>query len=204
MKGGEIAMENQTPVPAGTCTWRTTRPRARDPRRGRATAASPQPATVVRSGAPSGARSSRSARGWPASRSLGWPGPAEGRASPPRQEIHRCPRVAHELKASYAFIERNFFLTRRYWGWEVAFLVYSVAGALSISLIGADQGSPRLILTADGRARSSGTTSRWSSAGSPRRSRRALGGHARVHDDGADPALVAPARLGRSTRWSTA
>ncbi|MBA2720847.1 MAG: ABC transporter permease [Chloroflexi bacterium] len=54
--------------------------------------------------------------------------------------------VGHELKASYAFIERNFFLTRRYWGWEVAFLIYSVAGALSISLIGADQGNPRLIL----------------------------------------------------------
>jgi len=54
--------------------------------------------------------------------------------------------VAHELKASYAFIERNFFLTRRYWGWEIAFLVYSVAGALSISLIGADQDSPRLLL----------------------------------------------------------
>jgi ABC-2 type transport system permease protein len=55
--------------------------------------------------------------------------------------------VAHELKASYAFIERNFYLTRRYWGWEIAFLVYSVAGALSIALIGADQGSPRLLLT---------------------------------------------------------
>jgi ABC-2 type transport system permease protein len=55
--------------------------------------------------------------------------------------------VAHELKASYAFIERNFFLTRRYWGWEIAFLVYSVAGALSISLIGADQGNPTLLLT---------------------------------------------------------
>src|SRR5215210_5532248 len=55
--------------------------------------------------------------------------------------------VAHELRASYAFIERNFFLTRRYWGWELAFLVYSVAGALSISLIGADQGSPQLLLT---------------------------------------------------------
>ena len=55
--------------------------------------------------------------------------------------------VAHELKASYAFIERNFFLTRRYWGWELAFLVYSVAGALSISLIGADQRSPKLLLT---------------------------------------------------------
>ncbi len=55
--------------------------------------------------------------------------------------------VAHELKASYAFIERNFNLTRRYWGWELAFLVYSVAGALSISLIGADQGSSKLLLT---------------------------------------------------------
>ena len=39
--------------------------------------------------------------------------------------------LTHELKASYAFVERNFFLTRRYWGWELAFLVYSVAGALS-------------------------------------------------------------------------
>ena len=55
--------------------------------------------------------------------------------------------VAHELKASYAFIERNFNLTRRYWGWEVAFLVYSVAGALSISLIGASQGNEELLLS---------------------------------------------------------
>jgi ABC-2 type transport system permease protein len=55
--------------------------------------------------------------------------------------------LAHELKTSYAFIERNFFLSRRYWGWEVAFLVYSAAGALSISLIGAQAGDPRLILT---------------------------------------------------------
>ncbi len=51
-----------------------------------------------------------------------------------------------EMKASYAFVERNFFLTRRYWGWEVAFLVYSVAGALSISLIGAASGDDRLLL----------------------------------------------------------
>ena len=55
--------------------------------------------------------------------------------------------VTHELKASYAFIERNFFLTRRYWGWELAFLVYSVAGALSISLIGVAQGSETLVLS---------------------------------------------------------
>jgi ABC-2 type transport system permease protein len=55
--------------------------------------------------------------------------------------------LSHELKASYAFIERNFFLSRRYWGWEIAFLVYSAAGALSISLIGAQQADPRLLLT---------------------------------------------------------
>jgi ABC-2 type transport system permease protein len=55
--------------------------------------------------------------------------------------------IAHELRASYAFVERNFFLTRRYWGWEIAFLVYSVAGALSISLIGASLGNTELLLS---------------------------------------------------------
>ena len=55
--------------------------------------------------------------------------------------------LTHEIKASYAFMERNFFLSRRYWGWEIAFLVYSAAGALSISLIGAQQADPRLLLT---------------------------------------------------------
>src|SRR6266550_5859073 len=55
--------------------------------------------------------------------------------------------LAHEMRASYAFIERNFHLTKRYWGWEIAFLVYSVAGALSVSLIGADVGNARLLLT---------------------------------------------------------
>ena len=55
--------------------------------------------------------------------------------------------LTHELKASYAFVERNFYLTRRYWGWELAFLVYSVAGALSISLIGVEQGSATLLLS---------------------------------------------------------
>ena len=55
--------------------------------------------------------------------------------------------LTHELKASYAFVERNFYLTRRYWGWEVAFLVYSVAGALSVSLIGVESGSTTLLLS---------------------------------------------------------
>ena len=51
--------------------------------------------------------------------------------------------TARDLRASFAFVERNFNLTRRYWGWEVAFLVYAVAGALSITLIGKEQGVGR-------------------------------------------------------------
>ena len=55
--------------------------------------------------------------------------------------------MTRELKASFAFVERNFNLTKRYWGWEVAWLVYSVAGALAVALIGAGQGNERLLLT---------------------------------------------------------
>ncbi|HLY13369.1 MAG TPA: hypothetical protein VKR24_03395 [Candidatus Limnocylindrales bacterium] len=73
--------------------------------------------------------------------------------------------LSHEMKTSFAFIERNFYLTRRYWGWELAFLVYSVAGALSISLIGAQAGDPRLLLS----------LCRSSSRGLPRRSRSSAG-----------------------------
>ena len=55
--------------------------------------------------------------------------------------------LTREFRASFAFVERNFNLTKRYWGWEVAFMVYSVAGALSVTLIGRDQDSARLILS---------------------------------------------------------
>jgi ABC-2 type transport system permease protein len=55
--------------------------------------------------------------------------------------------MTRELKASFAFVERNFNLTKRYWGWEIAWLVYSVAGALAVSLIGRAEGSERLLLT---------------------------------------------------------
>ncbi len=54
--------------------------------------------------------------------------------------------MAREMRASFAFVERNFNLTRRYWGWEVAFLVYAIAGALAVSLIGKDQGDDTLLL----------------------------------------------------------
>jgi ABC-2 type transport system permease protein len=41
-----------------------------------------------------------------------------------------------EVRASYAFVERNFNLSKRYWGWEVVFITYSIAGALSVLYIG--------------------------------------------------------------------
>ncbi|MGA3031084.1 MAG: ABC transporter permease [Candidatus Limnocylindrales bacterium] len=54
--------------------------------------------------------------------------------------------LTREARASYAFVERNFNLTKRYLGWEIAFLVYAVAGALSVSLIGQSVGSTRLLM----------------------------------------------------------
>jgi ABC-2 type transport system permease protein len=54
--------------------------------------------------------------------------------------------LTRELKGSYAFIERNYNLVKRYWGWEFGFLVYAVAAALSVTLIGKDQGSDELVL----------------------------------------------------------
>ena len=125
-----------------------------------------------------------------------WLGPVRGRASSPNQGDPLVTIVAHELKASYAFIERNFFLTRRYWGWEVAFLVYSVAGALSISLIGADQGSPDAAAHADGRRDLLELPVGRVQLDRRDHLGRALGRHPRVHLHGAGPALVAAARLG--------
>src|SRR5579884_3302099 len=43
--------------------------------------------------------------------------------------------LRRELKASYAFVERNINLTKRYWGWEIAFLLYSVAQSASVVYI---------------------------------------------------------------------
>jgi ABC-2 type transport system permease protein len=54
--------------------------------------------------------------------------------------------LTRELRGSYAFFERNFNLVKRYWGWEMGFLVYAIAAALSVTLIGKDQGSATLIL----------------------------------------------------------
>lgn len=45
--------------------------------------------------------------------------------------------LVHEIRASYAFVERNFNLVKRYWGWEVVWLIYSIVNSLAITYIGA-------------------------------------------------------------------
>jgi ABC-2 type transport system permease protein len=40
-----------------------------------------------------------------------------------------------ELRASYAFVERNINLTKRYWGWEVVWVLYTIANSLAVVLI---------------------------------------------------------------------
>ena len=55
--------------------------------------------------------------------------------------------LSREMGASYAFMERNFFLVKRYWGWEMAFMVYAIAGAMSIALIGLDQDNQALVFS---------------------------------------------------------
>src|SRR5438309_7194197 len=47
--------------------------------------------------------------------------------------------VLREVKASYALVERNINLSKRYWGWEVAFRVYTIAQSLAIVYIAAAQ-----------------------------------------------------------------
>lgn len=43
--------------------------------------------------------------------------------------------AVHELRASYAFIERNMNLVKRYWGWEVVWLAYTVANSIAVVFI---------------------------------------------------------------------
>jgi ABC-2 type transport system permease protein len=44
--------------------------------------------------------------------------------------------ILHQLRASYAFMERNANLVKRYWTWELVWMVYSIANSLSVSFIG--------------------------------------------------------------------
>ncbi|NLG98658.1 MAG: ABC transporter permease [Chloroflexi bacterium] len=48
--------------------------------------------------------------------------------------------VTFQVRASYAFVERNFNLIKRYWSWEMVWLIYSTAESLSVSFIGLGMG----------------------------------------------------------------
>ena len=43
--------------------------------------------------------------------------------------------LAYEVKASYAFVERNINIVKRYWAWEMVWLFYSVTNSLSVAYI---------------------------------------------------------------------
>jgi ABC-2 type transport system permease protein len=44
--------------------------------------------------------------------------------------------IVVEMRQMYSFVARNFNLVKRYWGWELVWLSYSVANALAVSFIG--------------------------------------------------------------------
>ncbi|RKX69302.1 ABC transporter permease [candidate division WOR-3 bacterium] len=53
--------------------------------------------------------------------------------------------MLNRLSVSVAFVERNFALIRRYLGWEIVFISYSVANALAIGFIGVRFGSETVL-----------------------------------------------------------
>lgn len=44
--------------------------------------------------------------------------------------------LMHQERVIYAFFERNWNLTRRYWAWELVWLSYNIVNAVSVSFIG--------------------------------------------------------------------
>ncbi len=53
--------------------------------------------------------------------------------------------LGRELRATYAFVERNFNLVRRYLNWEIVFLFYSIINALTIGFIGVTTGPDEVL-----------------------------------------------------------
>jgi ABC-2 type transport system permease protein len=54
-------------------------------------------------------------------------------------------QTAMEIKSLYAFVERQFNLVKRYLGWEIVFLVYTIVNALTIGFIGVTQGKETVL-----------------------------------------------------------
>ena len=53
------------------------------------------------------------------------------------RNIVRKPRWLVEMVAVWGYVQRNYFLTKRYFMWEIVWLVYITANAMAITFIGA-------------------------------------------------------------------
>jgi len=51
-----------------------------------------------------------------------------------------------DLHATSGFVERNFNLIKRYIGWEIVFMVYTVVNTITIGLIGVTSGDPQKVV----------------------------------------------------------
>ncbi|GCE11842.1 ABC transporter permease [Tengunoibacter tsumagoiensis] len=48
--------------------------------------------------------------------------------------------MIHQGRAAYAFFERNWNLTKRYWAWEIVWLFYNIVNSMSVTFIGEGAG----------------------------------------------------------------
>lgn len=44
--------------------------------------------------------------------------------------------IMHDLISARAFVDRNMNLTKRYWQWELVWLIYNIANSVTIGFIG--------------------------------------------------------------------
>ena len=49
----------------------------------------------------------------------------------------RLRALGQEANKSYAFIERGWYFTKRYWAWEAVWVVYNIVNALAVTFIAA-------------------------------------------------------------------
>jgi ABC-2 type transport system permease protein len=49
--------------------------------------------------------------------------------------------ASSEANKGFAFIERNWYLTKRYWAWELVWVTYNIVNALSVTFIAASIGN---------------------------------------------------------------
>src|SRR5215468_9009351 len=49
--------------------------------------------------------------------------------------------LGNEANKGFAFVERNWYLTKRYWAWEAVWVTYNVVSALTVTFIPAGAGA---------------------------------------------------------------